>query len=88
MLSVYNSEKFKKEYSDFKNRISKIQDLKSKSILENLLLNLERKVKSLDSQHTEIILSRQMKSLGADIKDEILELRKSLDKKIKDCESI
>jgi len=87
MLSIYKSEKFQNEYNDFKTRIDKVDDLRLKSTLENLLRQLETKVKRLDSQHSELIMSRQMKSLGNDIKDELLDLRKSLDKKLKDFES-
>lgn len=87
MLSIYKSEKFQNEYNDFKTRIDKVDDLRLKSTLENLLRQLETKVKRLDSQHSELIMSRQMKSLGSDIKDELLDLRKSLDKKLKDFES-
>ena len=87
MLSIYKSDKFQNEYNDFKTRIDKVDDLRLKSTLENLLRQLETKVKRLDSQHNELIMSRQMKSLGSDIKDELLDLRKSLDKKLKDFES-
>jgi hypothetical protein len=87
MLSLYNSEPFQKEYNDFKNRIDQITDLRVKSDLENLLFRLEQKVKSMDSQHVEMIISKQMKSLGSDFKDDIIELRRSIDKKLKDWDS-
>ena len=45
MLSIYKSEKFQNEYNDFKTRIDKVDDLRLKSTLENLLRQLETKVK-------------------------------------------
>ena len=87
MLSLYNSERFQNEYKNFKSRISAIDDTKIKSNLENLLERLKQKVKSLDTQHAEMIISKQMKSLGEDAKNDILDLRKSIDKKLKDWES-
>ena len=37
MLSLYKSERFQKEYNDFKTRISRVTDEKLKITLENFL---------------------------------------------------
>jgi hypothetical protein len=50
---------------------------------QQLLNKLIAEIKKLDSMHMEMIYSRQMPSMGTDIKQDILSLRKKLDSKLK-----
>ena len=86
MLSLYKSERFQQEYKDFKTRISRVTDEKLKITLENFLNKLASHTKNLDNQHEEMIFSKQMKSMSNDLRDNILEVRKTLDKKLSDWE--
>jgi|SRR6056300_983467 hypothetical protein len=86
MLSLYKSERFQKEYNDFKTRISRVTDEKLKITLENFLNKLASHARNLDNQHEEMIFSKQMKSMSNDLRDNILEVRKTLDKKLSDWE--
>lgn len=86
MLSIYNSERFQKEYNDFKTRISKVTDEKLKITLENFLNKLATHTKNLDNQHEEMVFSKQMRSMSGDLRDNITEVRKTLDKKLSDWE--
>lgn len=86
MLSLYKSERFQQEYNDFKTRISRVTDEKLKITLENFLNKLASHTKNLDNQHEEMIFSKQMKSMSNDLRDNILEVRKTLDKKLSDWE--
>ena len=88
MLSLYNSEKFQKELKTYKEQIEKISDDTVKKNVENLISKLISEVKRLDSQHEEMIINRQMSSSGQDFKTKITEIRKSIDKKLKDWAAI
>jgi flagellar biosynthesis chaperone FliJ len=83
MLSLLNSEKFQTEYKNYKQQIDSITDLSIKNQLENFLAKLVSQVKALDENHTEMILSKRAR-LGDDNKDKITELRKILNRKLRD----
>jgi hypothetical protein len=50
---------------------------------QQLLNKLIAEIKKLDSMHMEMIYTRQMPSMGTDMKQDILILRKKLDSKLK-----
>ena len=83
MLSLLNSEKFQTEYKNYKQQIDSITDLSIKNQLENFLAKLVSQVKGLDEDHTEMILSKRAR-LGDDNRDKITELRKILNRKLRD----
>lgn len=83
MLSLLESEKFKNEYKNYKEQIDAVTDIATKNQLENFLVKLVAQVKSLDKDHEEMILSKRAR-LGDDNKDKITELRKILNRKLKD----
>jgi hypothetical protein len=86
MLSLYKSEKFQNEVRSFKDRISKVDDLKLKTNLENQINKLESIVKSLDSQFEEMIYSKQIGSNSNDTRSRISDIRKFIDSKLLDFE--
>ena len=83
MLSLLNSEKFQTEYKKYKQQIDSITDVSIKNQLENFLAKLVSQVKALDEDHTEMILSKRAR-LGDDNRDKITELRKILNRKLRD----
>lgn len=85
MLSLYNSQKFQSELKSFKERSSKITDLKLKSNIENQVSKLEAKVKYMDAQFEEMIYTKQISS-SKDEKSAIADLRKYIDSKLTDYE--
>jgi siroheme synthase (precorrin-2 oxidase/ferrochelatase) len=84
MLSIFNSEKFQTEYKNYKELIEQVTDLRLKSTLENHLNKLVAHVKHLDSHHEEMIFTKQIKEMSGDNRDKILEVRRFLNKSIKD----
>jgi siroheme synthase (precorrin-2 oxidase/ferrochelatase) len=84
MLSIFNSEKFQTEYKNYKELIEQVTDLRLKSTLENHLSKLVAHVKHLDSHHEEMIFTKQIKEMSGDNRDKILEVRRFLNKSIKD----
>ena len=83
MLSLLNSEKFQTEYKNYKQQIDSITDVSIKNQLENFLAKLVSQVKALDEDHTEMLLSKRAR-LGDDNRDKITELRKILNRKLRD----
>jgi ElaB/YqjD/DUF883 family membrane-anchored ribosome-binding protein len=88
MLSLYKSERFQNDLHTYKEEIEKISDDTVKKNVENLISKLVSEVKRLDSQHEEMIINRQMSSMSDDSKTRIMEIRKSIDKKLKDWNSV
>ena len=84
MLSLYKSERFQKELETYREHIEKVTDLRIKSNLENQLNKLINQVKNLDAHHEEMIFSKQIKEMSGENRDKITEIRKTLDRMIKD----
>jgi molecular chaperone GrpE (heat shock protein) len=83
MLSLLESEKFKNDFKNYQKQISKITDQSLKNQLENFLDKLVTLVKAFDMEHEEMIYSKSIR-LGNDKKDKIIEIRKMLDKRLRD----
>ena len=83
MLSLLESEKFKSDFKNYQKQISKITDQSLKNQLENFLDKLVTLVKAFDTEHEEMIYSKSIR-LGNDKKDKIIEIRKMLDKRLRD----
>lgn len=84
MLSLYNSERFQNELKTYKEQIDRVTDLRIKSQLENHLAKLVSQVKHLDTHHEEMIFTKQIKEMSGENRDKILDIRKFLDKTIRD----
>jgi len=85
MLSLLESERFQNDYKKFESEIEKIEDIKIKANLENLLQKLVSQVKSLDKQQNELVFSKDVKTFDRNsMTGKITETRKSLERKIKD----
>jgi len=84
MLSLFNSERFQNEYKTYKEQIEQITDLRLKSKLENHLSKLVSQIKHLDNHHAEMIFTKQIKEMSGDNREKVMEIRRFLDKSIKD----
>lgn len=85
-MRLIDNEKFKKEYSEFQEKISKITDENIRKDLTKLLTQLVLSVKNLDQKHTEIVAG-MMPSTTSEIRDNILEIRKTIYRKLDECNS-
>jgi predicted nuclease with TOPRIM domain len=85
-MRLFNSERFQSEYRDFKERISKIEKPEVKEDLENLLKRLVGEVRRVDDKHDELMLGAKLSSSVNDDRTSIVETRKKLISKLKDCE--
>jgi len=78
MQTIQSSERFKKEYTDFQDRISKISDENLQQDLITKLSELKEMVIYLDRQHETLYVSNK---LGGDVKEtreDIIAIRKYL----------
>ena len=48
--------------------------------------NMGRSIKKLDTMHMEMIYTKQMPSMGSDMKQDIVTIRKKLDNKLKNID--
>lgn len=87
MFKLSASPQFLSEFNNFKFRISKIEDEASKMHCEILLKALESKVKLLDVQHNEMTLNNRLPPVVVETRSDIVEIRKQLDRKIKEAEN-
>lgn len=84
-MLLSKNERFLKEYSEFKEKISKIQDEKIKSELQNMLSILAKEVKIIDQNHENIILTKKIPDDLNERREIILSLRKKIERKLLDC---
>ena len=83
MSSLIKSTRFQEDCARYRTAIDTMPDGPAKQESQQLLNKLIGEIKKLDSMHMEMIYSRQMPSMGTDMKQDILSLRKKLDNKLK-----
>ena len=88
MLELIKSQKFQEDYNRYQSAILKMPDGNLKKEVTQLLNELVSEIKKLDHRHMEMINSRQMASVGTEIKQDITTIRKQLELKIKDWQNI
>ena len=80
---LQKSSRFQKEYERYLTAINTMPDGPVKQESQQLLNKLILEIKKLDTMHMEMIYTKQMPSMGSDMKQDILTLRKKLDSKLK-----
>ena len=83
MLSLTKSQRFQEEYNTYKEVANSVTDESIKRNVEGLLSKLVAEVKMLDAQHVDI-LSNKNTVANNENKDKILEIRRQLDRIVKD----
>lgn len=85
MLSLRQSPAFQKEYSNWKSQINEIADNEQlKKELSSLLSELVSQVNFLDTQHQDLSINNRLSNQSTEAKDRLLEIRKTIDRKLKD----
>lgn len=87
-MALEKSERFKKEYSDFKTRISKITDDRVKTELLAQLGKLVSEVRAIDEQHETLWLKKELPAIATDTRDRIATTRRAINKKLEDWERV
>jgi hypothetical protein len=83
MSSLIKSTRFQEDCARYRTAIDTMPDGPAKQESQQLLNKLIAEIKKLDSMHMEMIYTKQMPSMGSDMKQDILSLRKKLDSKLK-----
>ncbi len=80
---LQRSSRFQEDCAKYRTAIDSMPDGAAKQESQQLLNKLIAEIKKLDSMHMEMIYARQMPSMGSDMRQDILVLRKKLDSKLK-----
>jgi hypothetical protein len=80
---IHKSDRFKQDYERYSSAISQLPDSDFKDQMNNTLTKLINEIKKLDSLHLEMVYTRQLPSMGTDIKSTITELRRDLETNLK-----
>jgi len=81
-MLLSKSERFLKEYDDFKNRIAKISDPAKKAELSQLLNQLVAEVRAIDNKHGEVNVAGRLPGAVTDIRENLTNIRKALVNKL------
>jgi len=79
---IQNTERFKADVKRYTEAIEKIPEGQSKTEARSLLNNLINEVKNMDNMYMDMVYSKQLTSLGGEIRDKITSLRKQLDSRL------
>jgi len=85
-ISLENNPRFQQEYNDWRHRISKIDDMRIKTDLEQELAKLLKEVKRLDTSHKNVISRNTITDAVNDSRDSLLKSRKKIAKTLDDYE--
>jgi hypothetical protein len=82
--TIENSQVFKKEFTMFSEKISRIQNETVKKELSSKLNELLKEVRQIDSQHRDIFDKKTISSTVPESRTKLMELRKHLDTRLKE----
>ena len=83
MSSLIKSTRFQEDCAKYHAAINSMPECAAKQESQQLLNKLIAEIKKLDSMHMEMIYSHQLPTVGSDMRQDILTLRKKLDSKLK-----
>lgn len=84
-MLISKSEKFLKEYNEFKSAAESVSREDIKKDLQKMISELVVTVKNLDQIHEELFINRQRIDSVSDSKEKIISLRKKIHNKIQEC---
>jgi hypothetical protein len=87
-VSLFNSERFQKEYKEFQEKISKIENTTVKENATVLLKKLVAGIKSLDATHQEMFASNQPSTVLSESRSKVTDVRRQLERLLKDATNL
>jgi ribosomal protein S6 len=81
---LQKSSRFQEDCEKYESVIATMPEGNVKNETVQLLQKLTYSIKKLDSMHLEMIYARQLPTMGNEMKEEILGLRKKLETRIRD----
>ena len=79
---LQRSSRFQEDCAKYRTAIGTMPDGPAKQESQQLLNKLIGEIKKLDRMHMEMIYSRQLPTMGGDMKQDITNIRKQLDDKL------
>jgi hypothetical protein len=86
-MQLSKSERFIKEYEEFKAKIAKVSDPKKQTELTALLNQLLAEVRAIDNKHSEISMMGRLPGAVTDLRENLTSIRKTLINKLEGYES-
>ncbi len=83
---LQKSSRFQQDHERYLAKIEQIPEGEFKREVKELLNKLVAEVRKLDTMHMEMIYTKQMPSMGSDMKQNIVAIRKKLDNKLKNLD--
>jgi hypothetical protein len=80
---LQRSERFQNDVKQYTEIIAKMPDGQEKLEATRLLNDLIYEVKNMDNMYVDMVYAKQLASLGGEMKDKIVSIRKKLNSKIK-----
>jgi len=84
--SVQQSERFQTELTRYTTALNQMSDGSVKTELQGLVNKLVGEVRLLDSNHSEMIMNRQLAAMSPDLKENITQTRKRIQTMVRDWE--
>ena len=82
------SSRFQEDYARYQSAIAEMPEGDFKQDVSHLLKKLVGEIKKLDSMHMEMVYSRQLPTMGSEMKQDITAIRKKLETRIKDWSQV
>ena len=80
---LQNTERFKNDLARYTDAIDKINNEQEKLAAKKLLNDLIYEVKNMDNMYVDMVYANQLPTMGNDMREKIVALRKKLDNKLK-----
>lgn len=83
MSLIQNHPRFKQDFDTFKSKIELLENETDRLEADRLLKDLVITVKKMDNMYLDMVYSKQLPSLGNELREKINDLRKQLTNKLK-----
>ena len=80
---LQNTERFKTDLARYSDAIDKISSEQEKLAAKKLLNDLIYEVKNMDNMYVDMVYAKQLPTMGNEMREKILGIRKKLDSKLK-----
>jgi ABC-type transport system involved in cytochrome bd biosynthesis fused ATPase/permease subunit len=85
---LQNTERFQNDIKKYKQIIESISNEKEKLETQKLLNDLMYEVKNMDNMYLDMVYGKQLPSMGAEMREKIISIRKKLEQKINQNQKI
>jgi hypothetical protein len=81
---LQQTDRFKNDLDRYNSAIDKISNEQEKLAAKKLLNDLIYEVKNMDNMYVDMVYAKQLPTMGNDMREKIVSIRKKLETKIKD----